>query len=352
MKTNLRYFFYFLFFVFNFQKLFAQEEYPVKIKDLVEVRGVRPNALNGLGLVVGLQGTGDSKASIATNKAAAQLISRLGVTVTPADIITKNIAVVAVTSMLPPFARIGDRIDVRISSIGDAASLEGGTLLLTTLSGADDQIYATVQGSISQGTAMSGADGAVAAAQNSKVPKTVALANLGIVEKEFHSRFVHNNTIELSLRNADFTTASRIAKAVNENFGEFIADPVNSALIKVQLPTTVDRNNPSFNPVTFLSTLEQIRVTPDVQATIVINERTGTIISGINVVILPVAISHGFLQIQVGSKKSKVSAFEKSTNIGELVKSLNEIGAGPKDIVSIIQALEASKALKATVKYL
>ncbi|APJ05175.1 hypothetical protein AXG55_11760 [Silvanigrella aquatica] len=331
--------------------IFAEEtELPVRIKDLVEVRGVRSNPLSGMGLIVGLQGTGDSKSSIATNRAAAAVMNRLGITVTPEEVITKNVAVVVVTAELPPFARIGDKIDIRISSMGDSTSLEGGTLLLTSLSGVDSQVYATAQGSISQGTSMAGNEGGAGQPAKSTTPKTVSLAMSGVVEKEFFSTFINNNNIELSLKNADFTTASRVAKALNDYFGEFIADPINSGLISIKIPKTVTRNNPSFNPVTFMSLLEQIKVTPDSKALVVINERTGTIISGQNVIIEPVAISHGRLEIQVGKKSNKVSELPASTTVGELVRALNTLGAGPKDVVSILQTLESAKALRAQLK--
>lgn len=339
-----------LFFVVCNSIIADELDIPVRIKDLVEFRGVRSNQLTGLGIVVGLQGTGDSKASIATNKAAASVMNRLGMSVSPAEVITKNLAVVVVTAELPPFARIGDKLDIRISSIGDCSSLEGGTLLLTSLSAADSQVYATAQGSISQGTAMAGNEGGTGQPAKSTTPKTVSLSLSGIVEKEFLSTFINNNNVELSLKNADFTTASRIAKALNDYFGEFIADPINSGLISVKIPRTVARNNPSYNPVTFMSILEQIKVTPDTKALIVINERTGTIISGNNVIIEPVAISHGRLEIQVGKKSNKVSEIPASTTVGDLVRALNTLGAGPKDVVSILQTLESAKALRAQIK--
>lgn len=337
-----------LFFV---SKTIAQEkETGIRIKDLVELRGVRSNSLTGLGLVVGLQGTGDSKSSVATNKAAASVFNRLGMSLTANEVITKNTAVVAVTADLPPFARIGDKIEIRISSMGDSSSLEGGTLLLTTLTAADGQVYATAQGSISQGTSMAGNEGGSGQPAKSSAPKTVSLGLNGVVEKEFQATFINNNKIELSLINADFTTASRIAKTLNEYFNEFIADPVNSGLISVKLPKTVTRNNPSFNPVTFVAILEQLRVIPDTIAQIVINERTGTIIAGNNVVVEPVAISHGRLEIIIGKKSNKVADLPLTTTVGELVRALNTLGAGPKDVVSILQTLESSKALRAKIK--
>jgi flagellar P-ring protein precursor FlgI len=342
-----------IFTLFFLDKSYTLEaELSVRIKDLVEVKGVRTNPLSGLGIVVGLQGTGDSKASIATNKAAALMINRLGITVTPQEVITKNIAVVIVTADLPPFARIGDKINIRISSIGDSTSLEGGTLLLTSLSAADGQVYVTAQGSISQGTSMAGNEGGAGQPAKNTTPKTVSLALSGIVEKEFLSTFINNNKIELSLKKADFTTANRIAKTLNDYFGEFIADPINSGMISIKIPSSVSRNNPSFNPVAFMSILEQVKVTPDSIALVVINERTGTIISGNNVTIEPVAISHGRLEVQIGKKNNKVNELPSSTTVGELVRALNTLGAGPKDIVSILQTLEAANALRAQIKLL
>ncbi|MBX9704508.1 MAG: flagellar basal body P-ring protein FlgI [Silvanigrellaceae bacterium] len=339
-----------LFCLFCFgSKMATAQETMVRIKDLAEIRGVRPNPLLGLGLIVGLQGTGDSKASLATNRAVANLLTRLGMMLQENEVTTKNIAVVAVTAELPPFARIGDKLDIRVSSVGDAQSLEGGTLLLTPLIAADNKTYATAQGTISLGTAMAGAEGGVGRAAQSSAPKTVALARSGIVEREFLSTFISNNSIELSLKNDDFTTATRMANAINSEFHEFIADPVNSRLVKVRLPTIVSRNNPSFNPVTFVSTIEQLTITPDSIATIVINERTGTIIAGSHITVMPVAISHGRLEIEIAKKSQKVNEF-KATTVSELVTGLNALGAGPKDVVSILKALEASKALKGHIK--
>ena len=197
---------------------------------------------------------------------------------------------------------------------------------------------------------MAGNEGGSGQPAKSSAPKTVSLGLNGVVEKEFQATFINNNKIELSLINADFTTASRIAKTLNEYFNEFIADPVNSGLISVKLPKTVTRNNPSFNPVTFVAILEQLRVIPDTIAQIVINERTGTIIAGNNVVVEPVAISHGRLEIIIGKKSNKVADLPLTTTVGELVRALNTLGAGPKDVVSILQTLESSKALRAKIK--
>jgi flagellar P-ring protein precursor FlgI len=322
---------------------------PVRLKDLVEFRGVRSNPLVGLGLVVGLPGTGDSKQSLATNKAASNLLTRLGAQVDPNQVVTRNIAAVIVTADLPAFARIGDKLDIRIAAVGDSASLEGGTLLMTTLTAADGQIYAVAQGPLSLGTAMTGAQGGGGGNNRSSAPKTIAISQNASVEREFQSSFIHNGNIELSLKSADFTTAHRIAHAINKKFNEFIASPMNSGLIRVRLPEQAI-DSPSFTPVDFMAILEQIRVEPDSRALVVINERTGTIISGSNVTIMPVAISHGNLEILVQDETRYVSKVPKTTTVGDLVRALNELGAGPKDLVSILQALDAAQALKAQLK--
>lgn len=329
---------------------------PVRIKDLVEIRGVRSNPLVGLGLVVGLPGTGDSRQSLATNKQVANLLSRLGSKSGLQDVATQNVAAVVVSAELPPFARIGDRVDIRISSIGDASSLEGGTLILTPLSAADAQVYAVAQGPVSLGSSLAGASGGGGSGGGGagQAPKTVGLARSATVEREFASSFVSAGTLELSLRNADFTTASRIGKVINETFGAFLADPVNAGLVKVKLPATA-QGNPSFTPVAFVAQLEQLRVEPDTRAVVVVNERTGTIIAGGGVAISPVAISHGQLEILVENKPprtSRVGELPGTATVGDLVKALGALGAGPKDLVSILQTLEAAKALKADLKIL
>lgn len=320
----------------------------VRLKDLVEFRGVRSNPLVGLGLVVGLSGTGDSKASLATNKSVATLLTRLGAQVKANEVVTKNIAAVVVTAQLPPFARIGDRLDIQVATVGDSSSLEGGTLLLTTLSAADGQIYAVAQGPLSMGTAMTGSQGG-AGGNRGSTTKTIAISQSATVEREFQSSFINNGMVELSLKNADFTTAHRVAHAINTRFNEFIANPQNSGLIRVRVPDQA-RGTESFTPVDFMAVLEQIRVEPDSRAIVVINERTGTIISGAQVVVLPVAISHGNLEITVQDETRFVSKIPRSTTVGDLVRALNELGAGPKDLVSILQALDAANALKAQLK--
>jgi flagellar P-ring protein precursor FlgI len=197
------------------------------------------------------------------------------------------------------------------------------------------------------GTAMAGNEGG--SGTKATAPKTVGVVHGATVEREFEQSFVHNGSVELSLRNADFTTASRISKAVNDFFGEFIAEPVNSGFVRVRVPSKVS-GNVSFPLVSFVSSLEQIRVEPDSRAVVIVNERTGTVIGGANVSISPVAISHGGLEIVVKKKAGYVGEIPATTTVGELVSALNALGAGPKDLVAILQALDAAKALKAELR--
>ncbi|NBO38159.1 flagellar basal body P-ring protein FlgI [bacterium] len=326
-----------------------EDSAPVRLKDLVEFRGVRSNPLVGLGLVIGLPGTGDSKQSLATNKAVANLLTRLGAQVKTNEVVTRNVAAVIVTAELPPFARNGDKLDIRVATVGDSASLEGGTLLLTPLSAVDGQTYAVAQGPLSLGTAMTGAQGGGGGNNRSSAPKTIAISQNATVEREFQSSFVHNGQVELSLKSADFTTAHRIAHAINSKFNEFLAVAQNSGVIKVRIPEQALLSQ-SFTAVDFMAVLEQIKVEPDSKAVVVINERTGTIISGANVAIMPVAISHGNLEIMVQDETRFVNKIPTTTTVGDLVRALNELGAGPKDLVSILQALDAAHALKAQLR--
>ncbi len=327
----------------------APRESLVRVKDLARIQGVRSNQLVGFGLVVGLAGSGDSKASLSTNKAVSHLLSRLGSQVTPDQVTTKNVASVIVTADLPPFAKVGDRLSVRVSSVGDASSLAGGSLIMTPLKAADSEIYAVAQGHLSLGVALAGASGSSTSSESAV--KTIALSEGGVVEKEYPSRFLHGGKIHLSLLRPDFTTASRLAQALNRFYGEFAAKAENAGRVSVTVPPDIFQN-PSFQLVDFVASLEQVRVSPDSRARVVINERTGTIIAGSNVQIKPVAISHGHLEIRIDEKSQRMNSLGGTTTIGELVKSVNALGAGPKDLVSIIQALSAAGALNAELVFL
>ena len=351
MKSCLRILFYSTLLIsllaINKALLSEDKDAHVRIKDIVNIQGVRSNPLNGIGLVTGLSGTGDSQASIATNKATADLITRLGIKVDQNQIITKNIAIVAVTAELPPTAKIGDKIDIRLSSLGDATSLEGGTLLLTALKASNDHVYAIAQGPISQGQNI--VEGNDRNTQNQKTaPKTIALSKSATIEDEFPTKFLNNRKMELSLKHPDFTTAARVTKAINNHFNDFLAEAKSSGHISVKLPDFLSKSNKSYTPISFISELEQIKIAPDNKAIVIINERTGTIIAGQNVVIDPVAISHGSdLSVQVGSNKKLLGELPSITTVSDLVKALNKFGVSPKDLSAILQTLDASKALKA-----
>jgi flagellar P-ring protein precursor FlgI len=330
----------------------TEESAGTRIKDLARIVGVQNNALVGYGLVVGLSGTGDSASSITTNKSTATLLTRLGSVVSPKEVSTKNVAAVLVTAEMKPFARVGDKISVRISSVGDAKSLQGGTLILTPLKAADGNVYATAQGHISLGTAMAGASGGKSASE--AAVRTIALLDSGTIERAFESSFLQKGQIVLSLTDPDFTTASRAAQAINTYYSAFIAKAVDSGQLQVDIPPGIF-DNPSFQLVDFVATLEQIRINPDKKARVVIAERTGTIIVGNEVTIDPVAISHGFIEIQVNEASKaaqRVGELPATTTVGELVNALNSFGAGPKDLVSILQALAKSGAINAELVFL
>lgn len=320
-----------------------------RIKDLARFVGIQSNSLIGYGLVIGLSGTGDSAASMSTNRAAAQMLTRLGAVAAPQEVATKNLAAVIVTAELKPFAQIGDRIPVRVSAVGDAKSLLGGTLILTPLKAADGNTYATAQGHLSSGSALSGASGGKTAADSPV--KTVALSEAGSVVRVFETSVLQRGQMEISLKDPDFTTASRIAQAVNRYYSSFIASARNAGQVAVTIPEGIF-DNPSFQLVDFVATLEQIRVDADRRARIVIAERTGTIVLGGEVRIAPVAISHGYLEISVKDGKNRVGSIEGGPSVAELVRSLNALGAGPKDLVSIVQALERAGAINAELEFL
>lgn len=302
--------------------------YQARVKDLVDIRGLRNNQITGLGLVIGLAGTGDSKASIATNKAASSLLMRFGIKVKPSEVATNNLAVVVVTADMPPFARIGDKIEVQVSSVGDATSLNGGTLLLTPMVGLSREVYASAQGSANRRGNW-----------------------YATVERENPLDFIRDNQIELSLKQPDFTTANRISMALNDYFGEFLATALDASSISVKVPKRITEENRSFNPVAFMSALEQISVLPDNQDEfVVIDEETGSIVSGGDAPIAPIAFKHGEIEIQIGKNPERPNASAHPATVNSLVRALGRFGAGPKDIVSILYSLEEAKALKAQVK--
>lgn len=339
-----------------------------RIKDITTIVGERGNQLWGTGLVIGLNGTGDD--SQASRQAAASFLRRNGQVVSPDDAASKNIAMVVVTAELPPFQRKGTRIDVTVSALGNASSLQGGTLLMTTLTGADGQVYATVQGSISTGGFAVSGDSASITKNHNTVGRIPAGA---IVEKEEIADFVENGHITLQLRNADFTTADRIAKAINTAFKQS-AFAMDAGTIRVRIPATLRRSQLAW----FIDRLGVLQVEVDFPAVVVINERTGTIVVGQNVGISMVAIAHGNLSIKTQEKtfvsqpgplarvgntekyqESEITAAEeigdlrvirRKVSVAELAEVLNAMGLTPRDLVSIFEALRNAGALQAELR--
>lgn len=318
---------------------FAQQANGTRLKDLVQVKGVRENPIIGYGLVIGLNGTGDSGGEI-TNTSLRKMFEKLGLN-PKTEITSKNVAAVIVTAKLPAFARVGQKLDITVSSIGDAGSLAGGTLLVTPLKGGDGQIYAVANGPISIGGLKKGA----------KFATTGLIANGGIVEREIAVDFEKKNSLRFSLNNPDFTTAARIEKTINQELGGKFASAKDATTVDLIVPTTYERNI-----VALMAIIENMRVISDKAAKIVINERTGTIVAGGDVVVSPVAISHGDLTIEVkGGETNKPGTLyymDKGTTLNELVKSLNALGTTPEDLISIFQALKRDGALIGDIEFI
>ena len=314
----------------------AQE---ARIKDLTSIKGNRTNELMGLGLVIGLNATGDTPASTSTNDAVKSLLSRLGMSPGDDAVITQSSAAVVVTATLPPFARNGDQIDVKLSIIGDATSLAGGTLLLTPLKAGDGNVYAIARGPIVIGQA---------SGEGVESLTVAGIPNGGQIERDFIPNIVRQGAIELSLKNSDFTTSSRISKEINSFFHEFIANSRDSSLVQVKIPKRFVGKT-----VEFISKLENLKVKVDQKSVVVLNERTGTVVMGADVKVSPIVLSHKGLSIEVGEKDPAQKLIEvKGTTVGDLVKSLNAMGVEPADLVSIIQSIHASGALRAELHYL
>jgi flagellar P-ring protein precursor FlgI len=343
-----------------------------RIKDIADIKGVRQNQLVGYGLVVGLKGTGDSDDALFTIQSLASLLEKMGVTVQPDDIAdVENVAAVMVTTDLPAFASQGSRIDVLVSSIGDAENLQGGTLLFTPLKGADGSVYAVAQGPVSTGGfAVSGNSGDEVQKNFPTVGRVVGGA---LVEKEIHSNFNQKDSLTLALHEPDFTTASRVAQAINRAFYSQLAQTENAGSIQVSVP-----DNYLGNTVQFVTLIESLGVTPDMVSKVVVNERTGTVIMGENVRIATIAIAHGNLSIQIDESqnvsqplpfsrggrtvvtpesdivvqegKNPIFLVESGVSIGELVKALNALGVSPRDLIAIFQALKAAGALQAELE--
>jgi len=313
-----------------------------RIKDLVNIKGVRDNQLIGFGLVVGLKGSGDSGKVLSTQRAVASMLTRLGIQTSPEETAAGNLASVIVTADLPAFARIGDRLDVRISTVGDAKSLAGGTLVQTMLRAGDNRVFAVAQGAVAVGTA---------SGEGAQVLTVARVPQGASVEREFSPEIAPQGVISLSLKQADFTTNSRIAERINGHFKGFYARSVDRSTIEVKLPPLLKEED----VVDFVAQLEGLRVAVDSRSVVVLNERTGTIVMGSEVAIGKITISHGDLTIQVAAeeqdRQDKAIPVPGST-VGKLVEALNALGVRPADLIGILQAVHAAGALQADLKFI
>lgn len=337
-----------------------------RIKELAKLEGVRSNQLIGYGLVVGLNGTGDSASTRFTIQSLASMMERLGVTVNPDTLKVDNVAAVVVTTELPPFSRAGNTIDVSVSSVGDADSLAGGTLLMTPLKAADGKYYAVAQGEL---LANSLAFGGKAAKVQKNHPTVGRIPGGALVEREVPFVFGEKRELNYRLKDSDFTTVSRMSKAVNKHFGGSPARSLDAGQMQVTVPEAYQDR-----VVEFVAELEHLKVIPDTLARIVVNEKTGTIVMGEGVRISTIAVSHGNLSLVI-SEKSNVSqpnafsegetvvtpetdvrvaedtgelvVLEQGVSIGEVASALNAIGATPRDLIAIFQAIKAAGALYA-----
>ncbi len=344
--------------------------YAVRIKDIASIKGVRQNQLVGYGLVVGLNGTGDDDDLAFMIQSMAAMLEKMGVTVKAEDIESENVAAVMVTAELPPFARVGSRIDVIVSSIGDAENLQGGILLITPLKAANGQIYAVAQGPVSTGGFET--SGAAGGGVQKNFPTVGRVPNGALIEKEIAIDFDQKKTLTFILHHPDFTTASRMAQAINMALNTKVAHTQDAATINVKIP-----ENFRGNTVALATIIENLGVTPDTVSKVVINERTGTVIMGENVRISTVAIAHGNLSIQVKESQNvsqplpfsegvttvtpdseilveegnqPLFLVESGVSIGEVVRALNALGVSPRDLIAIFQALKAAGALQAELE--
>ena len=341
-----------------------------RIKDIAAIEGVRENMLVGQGLVVGLSGSGDNlKNTVFTQTGLTDFLERLGVNVQGSDIKAKNIAAVTITANLPPFARLGTRIDVKVSALGDAKSLKGGTLLAAPLLGADGNVYAVAQGSVSLAD-FSPISGDVKT-KSSGVETNGYIQSGAIVEDEIDFSFVNMTHVKFSLYTPDFGTAIAVATAINDSVPGNTASALDAATIEITVPSY--RKN---DVVEFISEVEKLEVVPDYKAKIVINESTGTVVIGDKVNIRPVAIAQGNLIVNIGQlsydekygpetdekKRALVNSFvdqkrgrslhhfTEGASLSDLVSGLNKLGVYPRDIISILHNMKSVGALDAVIE--
>lgn len=341
-----------------------------RIKDLTSVEGVRQNQLIGYGLVVGLNGTGDTLNNIPFTRQSLQaMLERLGVNIRGQTLRTGNVAAVMVTSNLPPFGTQGTRIDVTVSALGDAKSLQGGTLLVTPLLGADGNVYGVAQGSLTIGGFQAEGDSAKI---TRGVPTVGRISNGAIIEREIDFALNRLPNLRLALRNADFTTAKRIAAAINDYIGAPTAEPLDPSTVQLTIPQQF-----AGKVVALLTEIEQLQIEPDLPAKIVIDERSGIIVMGRDVRVSTVAVAQGNLTVSISeaAQVSQPAPFSRGTtqvvprtrvgvtedgkrlalvkegvSLQQLVDGLNALGIGPRDMIAILQAIKAAGAIQADIE--
>jgi len=341
-----------------------------RIKDVASFEGVRDNQLYGYGLVVGLNGTGDRSQTFFSTQTLTNMLERSGLTVNPERVRVKNIAAVMVTAVLPPFVRQGSHIDVTVSSIGDAQSLQGGVLIMTPLRAANSQTYVSAQGEITLGGYSGGGS-------NNRVqlnhPTVGRISNGGLVERDVAVDLTDRAQLNLILNRSDFTTATRAARAINETSGMGVARPIDGRTIAINVPS-----NYSNRIIEFMSVVENAKMDVDVPARVVMNERTGTVVLGKDVRIAEVSIIHGGLSLQVGTifrpsqpeplsstgetivvpevnvsvkeEKGQTVTLRDGASVEEVVRALTDSGATPRDVIAILQAIKAQGALQAELE--
>lgn len=351
--------------------LFAPDARAERLKDLASIRGIASNPLVGYGLVVGLAGTGDNLQSAQTQQMVANLLGRrFGTIITPAQIRAKNVAVVMVTTRLPPFARIGGRIDVTVSSASNAKSLFGGTLLPTALKAGNGETYAWGEGPLMVGGWA--ADGASGSGVSKNHPTVGQVPDGGLVAKELAFKLAADKPLTVALDRPDFTTAARVAEAINGRLDAVVAHAPDPGTVVVDVPKSRRKDI-----VRLVATIENLEIEPDQNARVVINEKTGTVVMGADVEVMPCAISHGALTVQVDERaevsqpgplsggdtaraqRSDVAVTENGSDLavlphaptlGEVVGGLNSLGVSPRDLVAILLAMKQAGALRAEVE--
>jgi flagellar P-ring protein precursor FlgI len=340
----------------------------VRLKDIAAFEGVRDNQLIGYGVVVGLEGTGDTTQNKFTFQAISNLLDKMGLKLDPTAFQMRNTAAAAVTAILPPFSRAGSKIDITVSSIGSAKSIQGGMLLITPLKAADGNVYAVAQGPISIG-GFNADRGSTTVRKNH--PTVGRVPNGALVEKEVPYNFTEQRYFTLIMNESDFTTTTRVVNSINKSFGD-VAGAIDSRTIKVMIPDKYTTQK-----VLMASMLENLVVSPDSKAKVVMNERTGTIVFGENVKISKVALAHGNITVsikttydvsqpgpfadgrtvvtpttetEVKEEQARFTVMETTPTIADVVKTLNSLGATPRDIIAILQAMKSAGALQADLE--